>query len=65
MIDINGLKGIIKSRGMTQADVAKQVGVSLRTFNSKLNRGVFGSWEMEKMIKILIIEDPARIFFGN
>ncbi len=64
-MDINGLKGIIKGRGMTQADVARRLGISLRTFNSKINKGVFGTDEMERMIEILQMEDPGRIFFGN
>ncbi len=64
-MNINGLKGIIKSNGLTQADVAESLGISLRTFNSKINKGIFGSDEMEKMIALLHIEDPAKIFFGK
>ncbi|MEG1537955.1 MAG: DUF739 domain-containing protein [Clostridiales bacterium] len=64
-MNINGLKGIIRGKGMTQEDVAKRIGLSLRTFNCKLNKGVFGSDEMERMIEVLCIENPGQIFFGK
>ncbi|MCR4963299.1 MAG: helix-turn-helix domain-containing protein [Firmicutes bacterium] len=64
-MNIKELKNIIKNNGLTQADVAKHLGISLRTFNSKINKGIFGSDEMEKMIDLLHIKDPAKIFFGQ
>lgn len=65
MILINELKGRIKARGYTQEKLAKELGVSPKTFSNKLNKGVFGSDEIEKMIKILQIQNPLDIFFAK
>lgn len=64
MIDTNALKGIIVSRGMTQQEVAKHLDISPKTFYQKMKKGVFGSDEMESMIKLLSIDNPAAVFFA-
>ncbi len=63
MIDTNKLRGVIAERRKTQADVAKAIGISSRTFGSRLKKGVFGSDEIDVMVDYLDIEDPAAIFF--
>lgn len=65
MIDTNALKGIIVSKGMTQQDVAKQIGISPKTFYKKMQIGVFGSDEIDSMIDILSIDNPIDIFFAK
>ena len=65
MVDTNALKGIIISKGMTQQDVAKKLGMTPKTFYIKMKKGVFGSDEMESMIDILSIENPCAIFFAK
>lgn len=65
MVDTNALKGIIVSRGKTQEDVAYEIGITPKTFYTKMKKGVFGSNEMEKMIDYLNIEDPVAIFFAK
>lgn len=65
MIDINALRGKIVEKGYTQYEVAKYIGISPKTFYSKMSKGVFGSDEIEKMIELLDISDPAKIFFAN
>lgn len=65
MINVNELKAAIVRKGMTQFQVANKLGITPRTFSSKLNIGVFYSDEMEKMIDILDIENPMQIFFGR
>lgn len=65
MIDTNALKGIIVAQGMTQEKVARQIGMTPKTFGLKMKKGVFGSDEMEAMIKLLSIEDPVKIFFAK
>lgn len=64
MIDTNALKGIIVTKGLTQQDVAKEIGISSKTFYAKMKKGVFGSDEMEAMIDLLDIENPGAIFFA-
>lgn len=62
MIDTNALKGIIVSREKSQKEVAEYLGITPKTFYRKMNKGVFGSDEMEGMIELLDIENPCDIF---
>ncbi len=65
MIQTNELKALIVKRGMTQGEVAIKLGMTPKTFYAKMKRGVFGSDEMEGMIRILNIENPSEIFFNR
>ena len=66
MVLTNELKGKMVARNLTQRDVAKILGISEKTLNSKLNnRGLFNASEMENLIKLLKIENPNEIFFAN
>lgn len=65
MVDVNKLKSIIVLREKTQADVAKHIGISSKTFYLKMKKGVFGSDEIEKMVDYLDIEEPIPIFFAK
>ena len=64
MVDTKKLKGIISERDMSQRKIAKQLGMTEKTFYSKMKRGVFDSDEIFTMISILDIDDPAAIFFA-
>lgn len=65
MVDTNRLKGIIVMNGKTQEEVAKDIGITPKTFYSKMKKGVFGSDEIEKMVELLQIEDPTPVFFAK
>ncbi|MCH5202909.1 MAG: DUF739 domain-containing protein [Oscillospiraceae bacterium] len=65
MIDVNELKACIVRKGLTQADVAKKLDISTKTFYDRMKKGVFGSDEIEKMIFFLDIKDPMTIFFAS
>lgn len=65
MVNTNKLKGIIIERNKTQEQVAKEIGISSKTFYLKMKKGVFGSDEIEKMIDLLDIDDPVSIFFAH
>lgn len=65
MIDTNALRGVIVANGLTQQAVARELGMSSKTFYSKMKKGVFGSNEMEAMIHLLSIENPQEIFFAK
>lgn len=65
MIAINKLRGIIAERGMTQKQVAMELGMAQKTFYNKMKRGVFGTDEVDKMVDVLSIDNPAEIFFAN
>lgn len=65
MIDTRSLVGVIYSRGLSQAKVAKMLGITPKTFYDKMKKGVFDSDEIEIMINELHIENPVEIFFAN
>ena len=65
MIAVNKLRGIIAENGMSQKQVASELGMSEKTFYNKMKKGVFGTDEVERMVDILHIENPADIFFAQ
>ena len=62
MIKSNLLKAEIVKKGLTHKEVAKIIGMSSKTFSIKLNKGVFGLDEAQKLIEILEIQNPIEIF---
>ena len=64
-MDAQRLKGEIVKNGLTQSDVASLIGMSGTTFYRRLKKGVFGTDEADKLIKLLKIEKPETIFFTN
>lgn len=65
MINTDKLRGIIAENGLSQKDVAKAIGITPKTFYDKMQKGVFGSDEIDVMIEYLHIDDPATIFFAK
>lgn len=65
MVDTKSLRAEMVRKGVTQEDVAKQLNISSRTFSNRMAKGVFGSDEIEKLVKILDIKDPMSIFFAQ
>lgn len=65
MVDTNKLRGIIAENNKTQTDVAKMIGVTPKTFYLRMQKGVFGSDEIQIMIQNLHIDNPMDIFFAN
>lgn len=59
----NLLKAEIVKNGLTQKDFCKNIGMSQSTFIRKMRKGVFNSNEIEKMVCVLNINNPAEIFF--
>ena len=65
MLDKNALKAEIVRNGYTQADVAKMLNISHKTFISRMRKGVFGTDEVAILIDRLNIKNPIDIFFAN
>ena len=65
MLNKNALRAEIVRNGYTQKEVAEMLGISEKTFISRMKRGVFGTDEAEIMIRNLDIKNPADIFFAN
>lgn len=65
MVRTDLLKGIIAERDTSQRAVAKHLGMTEKTFYSKMKKGVFDSDEISEMISLLAIENPIEIFFAT
>ena len=65
MIRTDDLRGIIAKKGYTQADIARMIGITPKTFYENMKSGVFGSDEIQIMIEKLQIDNPIEIFFAN
>ncbi len=51
--------------GYTFKSMAKEIGVSERTFSERVKKGDFGSIEMDIMIDRLHLTDPMPVFFAQ
>lgn len=65
MIKTDDLRGLIAKNGLSQSDLAKRIGIAPKTFYEKMQKGIFGSDEIQIMIDVLHIENPADIFFAK
>lgn len=65
MLAVDKLRGIIAERGLSQRRVASYLGMTEKTFYTKMKKGVFGTDEVEKMVELLHIENPADIFLAK
>lgn len=65
MLNRNKLRAEIVKNGYTQADVAKRLDISEKTFISRMKNGVFKTDEVEILVEFLGIEDPMSIFFDQ
>ena len=65
MIRTDLLKGEIARAGYSQSKLANDLGISSKTFYSKMKKGVFNSNEIDAIIEILGIKNPVSIFFAK
>lgn len=65
MVNMDELRGIFAKNKKTQTDIAKMIGVTPKTFYLRMQKGVFGSDEIQIMINELNIENPMEIFFAQ
>lgn len=65
MVKTDKLRGIFAENNKTQTDIAKLIGVTPKTFYMKMQKGIFGSDEIQIMIDALHIENPMDIFFAK
>ncbi len=65
MVNTSELRGVIAKNGKTQSDVAKMLNITPKTFYMRMQKGVFGSDEIQIMIEELHIENPMEIFFAK
>lgn len=65
MVNTDELRGIFAKNKKSQTDIAKMIGVTPKTFYMRMQKGVFGSDEIQIMIDELHIENPMDIFFAR
>ncbi len=65
MIRTDELRGIFAKNKKNQTDIAKMIGITPKTFYSRMEKGIFGSDEIQIMIDELHIENPIDIFFAK
>lgn len=65
MLNVKSLKAHMILHGYTNATIAKALGMSSRTFSSRLKTGDFGAKEIEILIDLLKLENPMAIFFAK
>ena len=64
-MDYSKLKGLMREKGMTQAMLAKEIGMTEWTLNAKLkNKSYFKTDEVLKIAEVLnILDDIDKYFF--
>ena len=65
MLAADKLKKVILEWGYSQAEIARKLGITPKTFYKKMKKGVFLSNEIEAIIEILELENPFDIFFAS
>lgn len=65
MLNREKLRAAWVSCGETQTEAAHRLGISPRAMTAKMQRGVFGSDEIEKLINAYHISDPMSVFFAK
>lgn len=61
----NLLKAEIIRNGYSQQDMAKIIGITPKTFYTKMKKGVFGTDEVKVLIDTLDLKNPMEIFFDK
>lgn len=65
MVNTKELKACMVRKELTQKEVAEKLNMSEKTFYLRMKKGVFGSDEIEKLVKLLEIHDPMSVFFTS
>ena len=65
MLDRNALRAEMARNNVTQKELAKAIGISEKTFISRMKRGVFGTDEAQIMVETLNLKNPVDIFFAK
>ena len=65
MLDTNALRAEMARKRVTQKELSKAIGISEKTFISRMKRGFFGTDEAQIIVDTLKLTDPAAIFFAK
>lgn len=65
MLNVLEFKAAMVRKGFTQKSLAQRLGISEKTFCSRIKNKRFGTDEIEQLIPLLEINDPMHIFFDG
>ena len=65
MMDVRLLKSEMVKKGFNQGTLCRAISMSEATFSRRLKSGVFKTDEAMKMISVLGLKEPEKIFFAN
>lgn len=68
MVNVDVLKGKIIASGYTMTEFRQKLGMTEATWRRRIEKKVFGSDDIEKMVELLEIKstkEMAQIFFAN
>lgn len=63
MVDTDKLRGLFREKRLTLAEAAEVAGISPSTMQRRLETGVFGTDEIDRLVDGLKIKKPESIFF--
>ncbi len=64
MINVDLLLKEMEKKGVTEAELCRNLGMSKIIFSRKIKKGRLNTEEAEKIRRMLDIKDPGRIFFA-
>ena len=65
MINTDRLRGLMAEHRLSQAEVARRLGLSYRAMYLKMKHGTFWVSEAQQLVDMLDIKDPNAIFFAD
>lgn len=65
MLNVLEFKAAMVRKGYTQKSLAAKLGISEKTFYSRMKNKRFGTEEIEQLIPVLGITNPMSIFFAE
>lgn len=65
MVNVSELRAELARKELTQKELAKLIGMTEQTLSRRMKAKVFGSDEIEKIVRVLELKDPIKIFFAH
>lgn len=63
MINQKILREMWINKGYTQDEVAKEIGLQVRTFRNRIKKGTLTTNDIDRLVDLLDIKNPTPIFF--
>lgn len=65
MLNVLEFRAAMVRKGFSQKELARHLGISEKTFCSRIKKKRFGTEEIEQLIPLLEINNPMKIFFDG